>query len=141
MSIIHNLNAHLNYRWLNKERNKITLKKLQKKQIRQARKHRARQIRQERRSKIKMARLRKRLRRKERRQMKKERKARQQRRKKKLEPCHQYNDKLQCFSHDNNHWKTEPFWSGKKIWPFIATDNNSKYPHIQILLKLICSTY
>ena len=70
--------------------------------------------RRARREKIKLDRLRKRLLRKERKQMKKLRKAKRERRKKKQESCSAVvEEKLNCFSHNNDHWKTKPLWTGE----------------------------
>jgi extracellular sulfatase Sulf len=62
-----------------------------------------------RREKLKLARLERRLRRKE----QNRRKLKKQKSKRKKDSCSIDSEKLNCFTHNNDHWKTAPLWTGK----------------------------
>jgi hypothetical protein len=69
---------------------------------------RERDIRLRRREKLKLARLQRRLRRKE----QNRRRQRKQKLRRKKDSCSVDSEKLNCFTHNNEHWKTAPLWTG-----------------------------
>ena len=69
---------------------------------------RERDLRMRRREKLKLARLQRRLRRKE----QNRRRLKKQKNKRKRDSCSVDSEKLNCFTHNNEHWKTAPLWTG-----------------------------
>lgn len=89
---------------------KVAKCKCSAKQLREKQRSKLRDLRRSRREKLKLARLRRRMRRKEQRQRRKEKRQRKEKRKKKLEMCNN-DERMNCFSHNNDHWKTKPLWT------------------------------
>ncbi|CAG0883629.1 unnamed protein product [Darwinula stevensoni] len=61
-----------------------------------------------------------------RKRLKAERKAKKERRlsrKRNTEACNK--EKVNCFSHDNDHWKTPPYWNGGPLCACINANNNT----------------